>query len=357
MDDLSLTAPSSPYDGRVEDRVTSRSRTMPAVVYDRYGGPEQLHLAELPRPAAGPGEIVVRVEAAAVNALDRRMLRADPFLARFANGLLRPRMRVLGADVAGVVESVGPGVTERVVGEAVFGDLSSRGLGGFASQVRGPATAFAARPEGLDAFEAASLPLAASTALQAVRDRAELRPGQRVLVWGAGGGVGTSVVQIAKAYGAHVTAVCGGRSRELVASLGADVIVDRADPRALPPASFDVLFAVNGDEPLSRSLGRLVRGGTYVMIGGGTRQIFEALLLGWLHARWGGRRVEVLTMDPALVAKDLAEIRALVARGALRAVIDRVMPMTRAADAVRVLESGHVRGKIVLDASALAPQP
>jgi NADPH:quinone reductase-like Zn-dependent oxidoreductase/uncharacterized membrane protein len=335
------------------DRAPRAAATMTAIVYDRYGGPEELRVAQVPRPTPGPGEIVVRVEASGVNALDRRMVRADPFLVRLANGLVRPRTRVLGADVAGVVEAVGEGVRDRVVGELVFGDLSTHGLGGFATHVRGPASAFAARPEGLDAFAAAALPLAASTALQAVRDRARVRPGQRVLVWGAGGGVGTSVVQIAKAYGAHVTAVCGARSHALVRSLGADDVVDRADPSALAPASFDVLFAVNGDEPLSRSLGRLVPGGTYVMIGGSSRQIFEAVLVGWLHALRTGRRALVLTMDASLVSKDLAEIRALVARGALRAVIDRVMPMSAAADAVRVLESGHVRGKLVLDAAAL----
>ncbi len=330
------------------------TRSMHAIVYDRYGGPEELHLEKLPLPEPGPGQVRVRVEASALNALDRRMLRADPFLARFASGLVRPRMRVLGADVAGVIDAVGPGVTDRSVGEHVFGDTSDDGLGGFAEHVVLPSRAVALRPEGLDAIHAAALPLANRTALQAVRDRAKVKAGMRVLVWGAGGGVGTSVVQIAKAYGAHVTAVAGPTSLALVSSLDADVVIDRTADVALPHASFDVVFAVNGDRPLVRSLELVVPGGLYVMIGGETRQLFEALIFGALHAWRTGKRVEALTLDRSRIADDLEEIRALVTRGALRPIVDRVMPMREAADAIRLMERGGLRGKLVLDASELS---
>ena len=335
--------------------VTTETTTMNAIVYDRYGGPDELYLSRVPRPTLGPDQVLVRVEASAVNAADRRLLRADPFLARFASGLVRPTMRVLGADVAGVIEAVGDEVSDRHVGERVFGDTSNDGFGGFAEHVVIRASAVAPIPEGLDALAAASLPLASGTALQAVRDRARLHDGSRLLVWGAGGGVGTSLVQIAKAYGARVTAVCGPKSHSLVRSLGADVVLDHTslDPTSLQPGSFDVIFAVNGDRPLAQSLALLAPGGLYVMIGGSSRQLFEALLLGAFHAWRTGKRVETLTLDPSLVGKDLAEIRELVARRALRPIIDRVLPMTEAADAIRLLEAGHVRGKIVLDTRAL----
>jgi len=341
---------------RTDTRHASREAvsSMSAIVYDRYGGPEELRLARTARPVPGPGQVRVRIEASSVNALDRRMLRADPFLARFASGLLEPRLRVLGADVAGVIDAVGPGVSDRVVGERVFGDTSNDGLGGFGEQVVLSERAVAPLPEGLDVLEAAALPLVVGTALQAVRDRARVTPGQHVLVWGAGGGVGTALVQIAKADGAHVTAVCGPSSMELVRSLGADEVLDRTHPMALEPSSFDVFFAVNGNRPLARSLELLRPRGVYVMVGGESRQIFEALILGPLHAWRSGRRVEALTTDPSRMAQNLEEIRALVARRALRPVIERVMPMSEAADAIRVLEAGHVRGKIVLDARGLA---
>ncbi|MBN8617136.1 MAG: DUF2306 domain-containing protein [Deltaproteobacteria bacterium] len=338
--------------------VSTETTTMNAIVYDRYGGPDELYVTRVPRPTPKGDQVLVRVEASAVNAADRRLLRADPFLVRFASGLLRPTMRVLGADVAGVIEAIGPDVRARRVGERVFGDTSVTGMGAFAELVTLRERSVAPIPEGLTAQEAASLPLASQTALQAVRDRAKVHEGMRVLVWGAGGGVGTSLVQIAKAYGAHVTAVCGPKSLELVRSLGADEVIDHTTDLAihedaLAPASFDVVFAVNGDRPLARSLELVRRGGLYLMIGGSSRQIFEALLFGSFHAWRSGKRVEALTLDPERVAADLAEIRALVARRALRPIVDRVMPMTEAADAIRLLEAGHVRGKIVLDARAL----
>lgn len=340
---------------------TTESTTMNAVVYDRYGGPDELYLARVPRPTPKGDQVLVRVEASAVNAADRRLLRADPFLARFASGLLRPTMRVLGADVAGVIEAIGPDVRDRRVGERVFGETSNEGFGGFAEHVALRERAVAPVPEGLDTIAAASLPLACSTALQAVRERAKVHEGMRVLVWGAGGGVGTSLVQIARSYGAHVTAVCGPKSVELARSLGADEVLDHTkhdhtalDPASLPAGSFDVVFAVNGDRPLARSLALVRPGGLYLMIGGSTRQIFEALVLGSFHGWRTGKRAETLTLDPSLAGEDLAEIRALVARGALRPIVDRVLPMTEAADAIRLLESGHVRGKIVLDATALS---
>ncbi|MBX3221869.1 MAG: DUF2306 domain-containing protein [Labilithrix sp.] len=342
-----------------EPRASARAHTcaepMKAIAYERYGSPDELHFARVPRPSPGPGQVLVRVEATSLNAVDRRMLRADPFLVRLANGIVRPRARILGADVAGVIEAVGPGVRARSVGERVFGESSNEGLGAFAEYVCLRESSVAAIPTGLDALSAAALPLAASTALQAVRECARVQAGQRVLVYGAGGGVGGYLVQIAKAFGATVTAVCGPRSVASLRALGADDVLDRTRLRALETrARFDVVFGVNGYRPLARYIDLLASGGIYVMVGGDGRQIFEALVLGALRARSGGRRVKVLNMDASLASRDLEELRALVARGALRPVVDRVMPLAQAARAMRVLEEGHVRGKIVLDARAFA---
>lgn len=328
------------------------SSTMNAVVYDRYGDPSELHLTRVRRPSPARGQITVRVEATSLNALDRRLLRADPFLARLANGLLRPtKMRVLGADVAGVVEAVGEGVRGWSVGDRVFGDCSHHGLGAFAESVCLPEGAVVRIPEGMGFVEAASLPLAAGTAVQAVRERARLEAGQRVLVQGAGGGVGAHVIQIAKAHGARVTAVCGPGSIAAARSLGADEVIDRTSARGIgADGSYDVIFGVNGHRPLSAYLRALAPGGTYVMIGGDSRQLFEALLFGSLRGLLARRRVEVLTMSPSLLGRDLAEICALYERGALRPVVDHVLPLAGVATALRQIEAGTLRGKVVLDA-------
>lgn len=327
---------------------------MNAIVYERYGAPEQLRLARVARPAPGPGQILVRVEATSLNALDRRMLRADPFLVRLMNGLFRPRMRILGADVAGLVEAVGSGVPNRLVGERVFGESSNEGLGAFAEYLCLRASSVATLPAELDSLAAAALPIAAATALQAVQ-RARLCVGQTVLVHGAGGGVGGALVQIAKARGALVTAVCGPRSLASMHALGADYVVDRTRIETLgPDTRYDVVFGVNGSRALEQYLAWLVPGGIYVMVGGATRQMFEALLFGSLRARLRGRRATALILDAARVSRDLEEIRVLVARGALRPVVDRVVPLVQVVDAMRALEAGQVSGKIVLDVRGFA---
>lgn len=347
-----------PVDGRLP--ATTAQVPMRAMVYDRYGAPDELHLAEVPRPVPGEGQVLVRVLATSVNALDRRMLRASPFLVRLHNGLLRPKRRILGADVAGVVVTVGPAVTRLRPGDRVFGDTSYAGLGGFAEYVCVDEDSVALVPDALEAVEAATLPLVGSTALQAVRDRGRVRPGDRVLVDGGGGGVGTALVQIAKAYGAVVTVVASAASLPVLRALGADRALDRAAPdldAALGAATFDVVFGVNGGRPLRDHLRRLVPGGRYVMIGGDDRQIFEALLLGGLRGRIARRRVAALTLDRARLPLDLAEIRALVDKGALRPVVSRVRPLAEAAVAVAELETGHVGGKIALDARGFGHAP
>jgi NADPH:quinone reductase-like Zn-dependent oxidoreductase/uncharacterized membrane protein len=327
-------------------RRAAQAATMTAVVYDRYGSPDEFRVTTVPRPTPAKGEVLVRVEASSLNALDRRMLRADPFLVRLNNGLLRPsQKKILGADIAGVVEAVGEGVVTVSVGDRVFGDASHDALGAFAGYVCVRESAVTHRPRGLDAMQAASIPLAASTALQAVRERAALRPGQRALVYGAGGAVGGYLVQIAKAYGAHVVAVCSKRSAAVVRAFGADEVLDVSE-RLPEGAAFDVVFGVNGYRPIREFLAVLAPTGKYVMIGGESAQIFEAL---WRSAL--NRSVDVLTMDPKLLQTDLRELRALVESGVLRPMVDAVYPLDRVADALRAVEAGEARGKVVISVS------
>ncbi|MBL8680440.1 MAG: DUF2306 domain-containing protein [Myxococcales bacterium] len=331
---------------RVEPSATS-AVPMKAVVYERYGSPDELRVAEVKKPTPGKGQVLVRVEASSLNAADRRLLRADPFLARLDNGLFRPsKKKILGADFAGTVEAIGEGVSSVTVGQRVFGDASHDAFGGFAEFVCVRESAVAPIPKGLDATRAAALPLAASTALQAVRERAKVTRGQRVLIYGAGGAVGGYLVQVAKAYGAHVTAVCSKRSVDAVRGFGADVVLDVRDP--LPSdGRFDAVFGVNGYRPVREYLSILGPEGRYVMIGGDNGQIFGALARSAFN-----RSIIVLTMDPALLQKDLEELRALVEDGRLIPMVDAVYPLERVADALRAVEAGEVRGKIVITVGA-----
>ena len=322
---------------------------MQAITFEKYGGPEVLRLSERPKPTPGQGEVLVRVRAASLNAMDRRLMRADPLLVRCFNGLLVPKQRALGADVAGVVEAVGPGVRRLAPGQAVFGFTSKHARGGLAEYVALPERALARKPDGLGFEQAAAVVLAGFTALQAVRERARLRPGDAVLIQGAGGGVGTLLVQVAKAYGARVTAVCGPRSAELVRSLGADRLLDRTrhDVRR-EGARYDAIFGVHGYQALAAYRDGLKPGGTYVMVGGESRQLYEAMLLGrWAFAR-SGKRIELLQLDEERHADDLEELCTLIAAGRLRPVLDRVYPLEQTAEAMRHLERAHVRGKLVV---------
>lgn len=339
-------------DGSIGAAETPRMR---AVVYDRYGGPEVLRLADIPRPSPGPGQVLVRVACASVNAADYRSMRADPFIARLSLGLFRPRRRILGLDVAGVVEAVGPGVSAHAPGDVVLGDTYLDGLGGFAEHACISERSLVRVPDGVSLEEAAAVPLAAVTALSALA-RARLAPGASVQVYGAGGGVGTFLVQIAKARGHRVTAVCGPKSVELVRSLGADRVLDyRAREHEADEERYDAVFGVNGYRSLAGHRARLAPGGTYVMVGGTGAQIFEALLFGKLRFAFDDRRIELLMLEDAPRTAELEEACDLLASGALRPVIDRVLPLEQAADAIRYVERGHVRGKVILDAR-LAPR-
>lgn len=316
---------------------------MKAIVRESYGGPEAMELKDVSAGKPGNGEVRIEVMAASLNAADVHLLRGTPWPARLAFGLNKPKQPRLGADVAGWVAEVGPGVSEFRVGDRVFGDLSGAGFGAFAEQVVVPVTALARVPGGVSYQDAAASGMAAVTALQALRGKAlkvQLQPGARVLVTGASGGVGSFAVQLAKAYGAHVTAVTSTANLAAVAGLGSDVVMDRqsTDFRS-GNERYDLIVEAGGYGPVRATLKLLNPGGRYVFVGGGGSQTTAALLLG---------KSMLAKPDKA----DLDEIARLLAAGAVKPLVGASFALERAADAVRLLEGGGALGKVVLQVGA-----
>ena len=328
---------------------------MKAIVNTEYGSPDVLRLSDVAKPAPQAGEVLVKVHATSLNAADRLILSGKPFIVRLSTGgPRRPKHTILGADVAGVVEAVGPGVTTFQPGDAVYGDLSGVGSGGLAEYVSAPERVWAPLPNGIPFEQAAAVPMAAVTALQALRDKGQLRPGQRVLIHGASGGVGTFAVQIAKALGAEVTAVCSPRNADMARALGADHVIDYTrDDFAQRGERYHIVLAVNGYRPLGDYQRVLAPGGVYVMVGGTMGQIFQALLLGPLFSRRG--KVAAVTAKPDRA--DLAVVGELLQAGQVRPVIDRCYPLHEAAEAFRYLEREHARGKVVITVASAPPSP
>ena len=325
---------------------------MKAIVYHNYGSPDVLRLEELPKPKPRDNEVLVKIAAASVAAGDWHLLRAEPFIARFMSGLLRPKYKILGADVAGWVEAVGRNVKQFQPGDAVYGDLSACGFGGFAEYVAAPEGALAPKPARLSFEEAAAVPVSALTALQGLRDHGKLQPGQRVLINGASGGVGAFAVQIAKALGGEVTAVCSTSKVEMVRAFGVDDVIDytKIDFTTLDQR-YDLILAVNGYHPIGAYRRVLNPHGIYVMCGGTNAQMFQAILLGPLLSRRGGRKLGHMLATPN--QRDLVLLSELIDAGQITPVIDRCYPLHQVAEAIRYVEKGHARGKVVI---TVAPQ-
>jgi NADPH:quinone reductase-like Zn-dependent oxidoreductase len=320
---------------------------MKAIVYHNYGSPDVLKLEEVQKPVPHDDEVLVKVLAASAAAGDWHLLRAKPFLARFMYGLLKPKYNILGADVAGRVEAVGRNVKQFQPGDEVFGDLSTCGFGAFAQYVAVPEQALALKPTNLTFEEAAAVPVSAVTALFGLRDLEHMQPGQKVLINGASGGVGTFAVQIAKSFGAEVTAVCSTGNIDMVRSLGADHVIDYTKADFTQNGHrYDLILAANGYHPLSAYQRALNPQGIYVMTGGSTAQMFEAMLLGPWRSRKGGQRMGNSLAKPN--QKDLMFIKELIEAGKVTPVIDRRFPLRDVADAIRYLEVGHAKGKVVI---------
>ncbi len=309
---------------------------MKAIVFDRHGTPDALSLREVAKPTPGNGDVLVRIHAVSVNAADYRSMRM---------GII-PKSRIFGSDIAGVVEAVGGQTSRLAIGDAVFGDISACGFGGFAEYAAVPERLLALKPPSVPFATAAAVPMAAVTALQGLRLPDAVQPGQNVLIYGAGGGVGSFAVQLARHFGATVSAFCGARNVELVRSLGADPVLDYArETLAGSGARYDRILAINGRQPLIAYRRALKPGGTAVIVGGALSQVIPALLLGPMLSL-GGRAVRTLAAR-ANVA-DLAFIIRLVEADEIRPVIDRCFPLADTAAAVRGLSEGHARGKVVI---------
>ena len=320
---------------------------MKAIVYHKYGSPDVLKLTEIDTPAPQDDEVLIRVQAASVNAYDWHMLKADPFLIRLMAGLFRPKHKILGVDVAGRVEAVGGNVKQFRPGDEVFGDVSARGGGGFAEYICARESILALKPARLTFEEAAAVPMAAVTALQGLRDKGNIQPGQKVLINGASGGVGTFAVQIAKSFGAEVTAVCSTRNLDMARSIGADHVIDYTQENfARSGQRYDQIFVANGYHPIRDYKRALNPKGICVVAGGSMAQVFQVMLLGPWMSMTGSRKMVNYVARPS--QKDLVFMTELLEAGKVKPVIDRRYPLSEVAEAIRYLDEEHARGKVVI---------
>ena len=317
---------------------------MKAIVYTEYGPPNVLQLKEVEKPAPKENQVLIKVHAASVNAGDWREMRADPFLIRLGGGLLRPKDPRLGSDVSGRVEAVGENVKQFRPGDEVFGCAH----GSFAEYALAREAYLTLKPANRSFEEAAAVPVAALTALQGLRDAGGIRPGQKVLIQGASGGVGTFAVQIAKSFGAEVTAVCSTRNLKMARSIGADHMIDYTqEDFTRNRQRYDLIFAANGYHSLSAYKRALSPQGIYVCAGGTMPQFFQSILLGSLMSRNGGKKLG--TMGIAKVnQEDLVYLGELLKAGKIAPVIDTSYPLSEIAEAVRYVEDTHAQGKVVI---------
>jgi NADPH:quinone reductase-like Zn-dependent oxidoreductase len=317
---------------------------MKAIVQTGYGPPEVLRFEEVEKPVPKDDEVLVKVHAASVNAYDWHMMRAKPFLVRLmGGGFMKPKNTRFGADIAGRVEAVGKDVKQFHPGDEIFGTVS----GGFAEYVCTREKNLASKPINVSFEEAAAVPMAALTALQGLRDKGQIQPGQKVLINGASGGVGTFAVQIAKSFGAEVTGVCSTKNLDMARSIGADQVIDYTKEDFTKTGQrYDLILAANGYHSImgySRALGPK---GIYVMSGGSMAQMFQAMLLGPLMSRTGSKKLG--GMGARIDQKDLTFLKELLEARKVVPVIERRYPLSQAAEAVRYVEEGHAQGKIVI---------
>jgi NADPH:quinone reductase-like Zn-dependent oxidoreductase len=325
---------------------------MQAIVAHEYGPPDEVVASDdVDPPVAGNHDVVVHAQASSVNAADWHLIRGEPRIARLQLGLRRPKNQILGCDVAGKVHAVGKAVTTLQPGDEVFGSPFMRGFGAFADYVRVPQECLAPKPASLSAEQAAALPLAASTALQGLRDHGRLAPGQRVLVIGASGGVGTFAVQIAKSFGAEVTGVCSTRNVDLVRSLGADHVVDRTKEDVTRSGQrYDLVFQVSGTSSPSALRRLLTPAGVLVQISGDSDGRWIGAVTRMVAARLSSPfvRPTMVSFTVKPNSDDLQHLASLVEAGTVTPVIDRTYPLNEVRQALHYLESGHAQGKIVI---------
>jgi NADPH:quinone reductase-like Zn-dependent oxidoreductase len=309
---------------------------MKAVLYNKKGSPERLSLCEIDKPVPGDNEVLIRVHAVSLNAADYRSMKM---------GII-PKRKIFGADVAGSIESVGNSTSVFKPGDEVMGDLASFGFGGLAEYVTAPERALILKPKQVSFEEAATLPLAAMTALQGLRNKGNIQKGQKVLIVGSAGSVGPFAVQIAKYFGAEVTAVCSTKNINQTLSLGADHVIDYTKDDFLNSKErYDLILAINGNYPLFAYKRTLTPNGIYVMVGGSLSQIFKSLIFGWAFSL-GSKKMKSLSAKPN--KEDLEFLVSLMGNGIIKPVIDRRYTLDKSADAMNYLSQGHSTGKVII---------
>jgi NADPH:quinone reductase-like Zn-dependent oxidoreductase len=314
-----------------------------AITYTKYGPPDVLRLTEIEKPTPKENEVLIKIHAASVNAYDWHLLTADIFLVRFmGGGLFKPKNPRLGADMAGRVEAVGRNIMQLKPGDEVFGMVR----GAFAEYTCAPEDALVLKPSNLSFEQAAAVPMSAITALQGLRDIGQIQPGQKVLINGASGGVGTFAVQVAKSFGAEVTAVCSTRNLEQARSLGADHVIDYTkEDFTQSRQQYDIIFAANGYHSLSAYKRALTPKGIYVMAGGTKAQMFESMFGSWISEK-NGRKLRGVAAKRS--QKDLTILKELLEADKVVPVIDRRYPLRDAAEALRYLGEGHAKAKVII---------
>ncbi len=318
---------------------------MKAIVHTQYGPPDVLQFTDVEKPTPQDNEVLIKLYAASVNPVDLFNMRGAPLI-RLIPGLRTPKHQVLGCDIAGRVEAIGILVKQFQPGDEVFGVTGFAG-GGFAEYACALEDKLALKPANSSFEEAAAVPIAAITALQGLRDKGRIQPGHKVLVDGASGGVGTFAVQIAKSFGAEVTAVCSTRNVDTARSIGADHVIDYTrEDFTQSGQRYDLIMGANAHHSIFDYKRALSQDGIYVIVGGGLPQIFQAMLLAPLLSRMGSKKTCFFIAN--INQKDLVSLKDLLEAGKLVPVIDRRYPLSDAAEALRYLEGRHAQGKIVL---------
>jgi NADPH:quinone reductase-like Zn-dependent oxidoreductase len=320
---------------------------MKAIIYTKYGPPDVLELKEVEKPTPKDDEVLIKIHAASINKGDWYALTGKPFMARIG-GLLKPKDKILGMDVAGRVEAVGRYVKQFQPGDEVFGDISWCGKGAFAEYVSVPEHVLAFKPANISFEEAAAVPVSAVVALQGICDTGQIQPGQKVLINGASGGVGTFAVQVAKQYGAEVTAVCSTGKIDMVRSIGADHAIDYIQEDFTQNGQrYDLIIGVNGYHSLSDYKRALHPEGTYVCTGGTMAQLFQSMLLGPLMSKKGGKQLRGLG-SVQQSQKDLVVVKELLEAGKVVPVIDRRYTLSEVPEGFRYFGEGHAKGKVII---------
>ncbi len=318
---------------------------MKAVIYTRYGLPEVLRMSDVETPAPRDNELLVKVHAVSLNRSDWEGLRGKPLYSRNA-GPFRPRHHILGSDIAGQVEAAGRKTTQFQLGDKVFADILSF-MGGFAEYVCVPESALARMPDGLTYEEAAALPQAGAIALQGIRDKGQVQPGQKVLINGAGGGSGMYAVQLAKLHGAEVTGVDNAEKLDFMRSLGADHVIDYTrEDFAKTWATYDLILDLAGHRSAFAYQRSLMPAGRYLYVGGSVGTLLQVLLIGPLIGRAEAKKIRLLVVR--LGAQHLGPLVELCQGGEIATVIDRRYPLSEVPEALRYLGEGHAKGKVVV---------